>query len=1109
MAVQSINTLQNKDNYNNIAQEYILESLANLGQRYNVQGDSISIGSFSFDKLFNLDGVDVKNTVVVVEKDKESGEYKIYLVGKNSNNAWDIYSPILSNQTLSTLVDSLEIEGPFNLENNPSVKYSAVVFKKNDLYYDFYCRETYTTIADKDNFILERYNKNTDTLVRGARVFKTHFLNSFKSHYILIDVSETLNNKYSVKILVSKDEISESSDTDIYNLLSNSDFNFDLYFDEAYSVTCDYDNYKIIADSALLNQFSNNDQDILQNDLLYSFTNDLKNIYPYLKEEYCISNYGKIDTIYVKILQNLYDTVKNSENLKEDNKLYIPLTCKENENGTFDYYTISYTYNTNKEEVLYFAGKEIEVRFVESVIDNDWFENNFEDYKGTIISHTGSCERVSFYYFESELDNLSNYVQDIRVRKISTLPYIDKNGYWVINDISTGIYAKGRSAGNPNIIIVETTNKEGGYNIITGAKKYELLEKLDWRNKIAKVEPLERINLDNLTFKNEFDYFSVNCSIPDTTKINEVDRQEYLALLENSIIICISPVSCINYDNNDNTDNINYSVEDVLNIYGEFGIITTIWTLNDNYEYDYLRKKNNEFAAADFNYLSNINNLIQYAVKNTEPLHPDNYEFTRLVFDSINTSLKNNVSETPTYIYPNLINKLSQEYTNVSNYNNDVNFTFKANNVITKSNDGRNIDHLSQGSDVKYYNATYNTSEVNSANVVTNSLYMYRENGTLKRYSEYIPNYNVPSLDLGEVITRNETLLNRLNILSLNSQGTAYLSYIGTSFENNKNILTIGTSNTNINMGTDTLISENDRNTFETQDKLEINIENVEISGETKLDKNLDVEKNIYLNGVVWQKNNSTLKTHTTINDTTYYTGIVTPTSRYIYELDDNNGTAGLIEILPEKGEYFTYTDPEEPITDDEGNIIGYGKISGALTSIPDEDSNLKSLLSYNIYKYAFENNKLYTISTIAEYYYVQTQTYDHKIYFSDGIYLPVLLSQLGLSKYIKEKSGEINTSNVIVTSNMDIIKVNGNPIVLLSSSTNLYPDKYLYKRINSIEEDTKVEIITNFTYSLFTANPIKITYYTSGANLYIHLEELYSKNKFTTIKKLKQNYTI
>ena len=1116
MAVQSINTLQNKDNYNNIAQEYILESLANLGQRYNVQGDSISIGEFSLDKLFDglVGSINVKDTVLVVDKDNDI--YNIYLKTKNENGVWE---RTLVEQTLSTTDDNLSIIGPFNLENNPTIKYSALEFNKKDVDYIFYCRESYTTTVDKDNFILEQFDKNTDTLVKGVRIFKKHFNDSFQNHYILIEVNlRRVDFKYDVKIYVSKDEISGSSDNEIYNLISNADFDFTSLFipiNINYE-TCDFDNYRITPSLGLLNIFENPiDQDILENQLLYSFTSDSTNLYPYLKERYCEYNFGDIKTIYKKILKNLYDKVYEDynkddytssewEEISNKLKLYIPLVTS-SINNNIEYYTISYAYNTNKPEVLYFAGKEIDVRFIENTLDDDWFNTNFEDYRGTIIAHTDKCERVSFYYFETNLEKLENNIEDIDVKKISTLPYIDKNGYWVINDISTGIYARGRSAGNPNIIIVETTNNNGGYNIISGARKDELLTQLTWENKIAKVEPLERINLDNLTFKNEFDYFSVNCSIPNLDKIPEVDKQEYLAQLENAIIICITPVSCINYDTNNNTDNINYTAQDVLDIYGEYGIITTLWTINDNYEFDYLRKRNNEYAAADFNYLSNINNLIQYAIKNHEPLHPDNYEFTNLVFDSINTSLKNNTGERATYIYPNLVNKLSKQYTNVSNYNNDVNFTFKANNSITHSNDGRNIDYIAQGGDVRYYNATYNSSDVNSANVVTNSLYNHYENGVTQRYNEYIPNYNVPSLDLSEVITRNETLLNRLNIISFNSQGTAYLSYIGTSFENEKNVLTIGTSKTNINMGTDTLISESDKSTFVEHDKLEINLDDVKINGETTVNDNLNVDKNIYLNGVVWQKNNNVVTTHTTINNTTYYTGIVTPTSRYIYELDDNKNTTGLVELFPDKGTYYE-EETSEPIIED-GVITGYKK-SGKLTSFKDVDTNLLSLLDTEVYDYAYENNKLYTITTTPEYYTTSIGTSNHKIYFSDGIYLPVLLRQLGLGKYIKTIHG-IDTKNVVATSNMEIISVNNSQILLLSSSTNLYPDKYFYSRLNTVSEDTRIEKITNFTYNMFTANPIKITYYTSGQKLYIHLEELYSKNKFTTTKKLKQNYSI
>lgn len=91
----------------------------------------------------------------------------------------------------------------------------------------------------------------------------------------------------------------------------------------------------------------------------------------------------------------------------------------------------------------------------------------------------------------------------------------------------------------------------------------------------------------------------------------------------------------------------------------------------------------------------------------------------------------------------------------------------------------------------------------------------------------------------------------------------------------------------------------------------------------------------------------------------------------------------------------------------------------------------------------------------------------------------------------------------------MEIISINNSPIILLSSSTNLYPDKYMYEKRTGNGDDDHIETITNFTYSLFTANPIKITYYISGEKVNIHLEELYAKNKITTTRKVKQNYFV
>ena len=82
----------------------------------------------------------------------------------------------------------------------------------------------------------------------------------------------------------------------------------------------------------------------------------------------------------------------------------------------------------------------------------------------------------------------------------------------------------------------------------------------------------------------------------------------------------------------------------------------------------------------------------------------------------------------------------------------------------------------------------------------------------------------------------------------------------------------------------------------------------------------------------------------------------------------------------------------------------------------------------------------------------------------------------------------------------MEVITVNDSPIILLSSSTNLYPDKYLYTPGS--------DRVTNFTYTMFTSNPMKITYYAVGRKLYLNVEELYGGSKYVTSKKLKHKYT-
>lgn len=1087
MAVQSINTLQNSDNYNQIAKEYILESLANLGQRYNVKGDSIGVKSIDVaDKLFGISAEEAKNKILVI--DKQDNEYNFYVTEKLSNGTWNLNNKLYS----LTNDDNITPKERFVLPYNPSITYTKPIFEVSNVYHKFIIRQDYNTAVNKTNFILERYNPSTGTLIDGIRIFKRHFNGSpFESKYLLVYVKSLNSINYNIDMYLSSGNISDYDDSTIYEFLEGIDLD-NLNISSIFSTPC-YHGVGTIDENSRINctddldSFSADNQDIFQNNILYSFTEDLNNIYPYLKSLWSNTKFGNIESSLINILSKLYDSIiAFDESNSNDTKVYIPLVRKDG-----DPYSLTCVYNSGKEEEIYFAGKEIEVRYVNEEINDTWMNRNFEEFKGTIIYHSEKPERVSLFHFESIIDEDEN-IMGVNSYKISTLPYINENGYWVINEIATNIYASGKNAGNPNIIIVETTDTEGGYTILAGAKKEELLEKLDWVPRKAKIEPLEKINLNNLTYNTEYDCIELYCSIPNIHIDESSDliknEDENLEQLRNALIINITPISCINY----NGRNIKYTEEEIENLYGKYGIITTIWTLDEeNNKFDYLRKNKNQDIAADFNYISNINNLIQYAVGNIEQLHPDNFEYTRIVFDRILTSLKNNSSNTKVYIYPNIVNKLAKEY-NTSNYNNDVNFTFKANNYVQRSNNDRNIDSLSQSGDEKFFNTKYNLSDTNSTNIVTNSLYVYNGGGAVTRYNEYIPNYDVPSLDLGEVLTRNETLLNRLNILSFDANGTAYLSYIGTSFDNQKNILTIGTSNMNINMGTDTLISKSERNLFEEQNKLEINFEEIELgitpnedisNPKVTVKSDLVVNENIYSDKNIWNRNNVDVNSTISTSKNIYYTGIVTPTSRYIYELEDKySKDCGIIEL-------------------NSPNI-----------NVLDSQSNLGVLAQVDLYNWAKNKNKLYVITTTPEYYTVHhgnNYNFDYKIYFSDGIYIPVLLSQIGLDKFIIKSDGKLDMKNINITSNMEIIKVNNSPLVLLSSSTNLYPDKYIYERRNGVGDDGYFETLSNFTYMLFTGNPIKITYYVTGEKLNIHLEELYAKNKFVTTRKVKQNYFI
>ena len=1102
MAIRNINNIQNHEDFKNVENKYILESLANLGQRYGIKGDGVKNGTLSLYNFFHDKGIvnidSINDKIIVLKKSQDiEDSYSLYLVNKD-----EISLPVssvisLDDKSKEDFIES--IDGA-----DISIKYNSIHFKVTDSYYEYFCKQTFNT-KNKVSYILERVNKNTNTLEYGLRIYRGHGIEAYKNLYLITELilQDSDTELYTLNIyssIIDTSHFESSEDEDAYWLYNEGDgFLESIDIDSnRNSIISEYTinlrsgniNYNNIEFSGSnLNDFETYFPGI--HTLLYNYTYDIKLLYTEAKEKYSTNTYGDVNSIYSQILISLFNKITELSSTGEaPTEIYIPLTLSDTDTPNTEYFGIRYMCNSNSENEIYFSTQDIQVKYVYETLDSDWFDLNINSSRDYIVVHTDKSDRVSFFNFEVKKDDDNpDLTVGINTSLKSTLPYIDENGFWVLNDVPTTIYARGKNAGNPNIIIVESRrdNVDGiKHTIIAGANKENILDKLSWEKSIAYIEPLEKINLDTLTFKTEYDYFILDTAIPNLDKIDERNKSEYLSLLENAIIINICDISCIEVNNNYSTNNINYKLDDLYNIYGTNGIITTIWRVNEETGlFDYIRKRENPIAAVDFNYISNINNLIQYVVKNTEPVHPDNYYFSYLVFDSTYSTLKNNTSETKTYIYPNIINKISSQY-NVTNYNNDLNFTPKFNDLIIRSNNDKVIDSLNQSGNLRYFNTTYNTAGNDNANIVTNSLYVYyNENGQLSRYNEYIPNYNVPSLDLSEVLTRNETLVNRLNIISFDRFGTAYLSYIGTSFENDKNVFRLGTSNTNINMGTDTLIYSTERDKFETQNQISVEFDKIKMEGDTDIDKNLYVKNNIVSNGVIWNKVDSNLYTNEIISNTSYYTTVFTPSSRYIYEISDNisdsKTKSGIVRFVKEE-----------------------------LLQTESSKLDTQTLLSYSVYKYSIDRNKLYTINTI-----YNSNINNVLLYFGDGIYIPALLDKIGLGSYVSINSDytKISTSTIEITSNMDVVKHNNSPILLLSTATNLYPDKYIYTRRNyydsTIEQnvDNQVQCITNFTYSIFTGNPLKITYYIGASRLHLNIEEIYSKDKIMSDERVKLEY--
>lgn len=910
--IKNVNLMQHPldlafDENSEYSKEHIIHALANLGQRIGIKGDSITYKSFNFNDIsLNSDVYDSNEYVGYIEyiKDDMSLNYKALF---GVVNKFDL----ITNNTI--LDSSINIDNTFNFpeELSFSIPISGIEkYSKNSICINDNDELTFMLIGkkigyydkDKNNTVLMYYkfDVKTNRLISGYKLFWLNEGINKENYYCLISINKIesdslFTSQYQMNInIFNSSELLEYKDDFEYLFNYNNyhetsyipfsivnkkykDINELLYFDEnimhnnsAISIILGNTTSKSsLYDSKTINLvFNTNKNELLTlddqledyneiaklfkneyglnlNEELYNINEDINklyvNIFNYYNEKFYVEERA---TLVKRILSKIYErSVDYKKNVNR--KLYIPLD-----------YEFHYICNSNNDLNIYYSNN-IYITYTSLLnksLDTFWALNNnlvfdyqYDDY-----------DKLKVYNFEVLYNNyIDNLINNINIKEIYVMPYINANNNWCINDSDTKIKAVGEDAGNPNIIVIYNKDNNGL------SDSYEILNSISNKKEIEYAEYNKELFSVNIALFNNINDIDIKCC----AYIPKITNQNY-KYFKDSIILSISDLNCLEYD----TYKANYKGSYIITLWG-------LAEIDNNIKFRCLNQSNTEYALA----LGATVNMFN-EVQNSSTLNLNSYDLILL------KSIISNVAQESLAVNMNnwliLKNKQSEEYVSDDSYSNDLNMIIQyndkiqqiADHIIHSQTELRYISDFNKISvtDTLYpkyeYVTTYKTTKENYLQIIAKleaipqethdvrvndgeittidtvieylkTTYSENETEVIKEiqileksivakdnynYNEYVFNSNVPSLDQKEIINRNVNVLNRLNLLSLDQNGKLYNSYIGTSFnDNNKNVLHIGSNSLNINIGSDTLINEVDRNNFAIQDTLSLDFDNI------------------------------------------------------------------------------------------------------------------------------------------------------------------------------------------------------------------------------------------------------------------------------------------
>lgn len=880
MAINNIATLQRLQDFaylSTYTSEYLVQSLANLGQRSLLQNEGIEYKDFTFYDVLNIssDIYDTNTYIGIVKyKDDRSAIFNIVDKSDIANNK---ENPILKLQNITDFTDINDIyttktDINIDLEFNDITKYhSGSIFKFSTdslLSLSFGLREGY----------LESSQNNIEIDIIEWDLSTNHIKNQLKLYYLYTDYAG--NNHYCMHRLLCKDSTTYLLDTYILDSLNiELDYTRNLFersfqwnnISEISNIICNnidewididtifnYDNtrYDVLSDLELhpIYQFFYSEKSYVTNTISYNTTNNTKFKYEdnttILDSLLSLSNFNSSYLINKinndeSYLFETFITVVSSKFFNETRQVLLRrLLCKLYEkidNGSNDltlYIPLDYIFKLTGSSInilnVYYSN-DIYTYFCNISTMSSSNINTLFDTPTTLIADTeNNIEKLSAYNVIYNYNSaISNVINSEIAHYIYSLPYITALNTWAINDKDTGIYANGKDAGNPCIFIIYQYEEDSTIKTKNVLNNHiEIFQQLEWGLYIND-EGDNKIKIDDNTF--------IEVYVPQNIGKKLINN------LLNALFIILTK-----------TDN---------------GIVTTLWVINEKGVLDYVSSINNFDIPLSLQDMFNIKQLIKNSII-------DNVDLCNIPIDQLVLKAfeNNSASETPNRHYTFISNK-DKYYYPQSEYKNNLNLDIRCYDNIKKEGSeamsGYQSSYYLKSSNLsldftnaiypklsyKIYNYNQDITELTtikypkykstSRYMVGNSGGIYsidaHENGeyamitetTTSRYNiqtynweidtanhsyEYVFNYDVPTLDTKEYFVRNTNILNRVNILSPSYiDGKIYNAYFGTTFENDdKTHLHIGTSKANINIGTETLCAYTNTYNFEKHDILDI-----------------------------------------------------------------------------------------------------------------------------------------------------------------------------------------------------------------------------------------------------------------------------------------------